>query len=76
MYDGKDYPFTGSPDADSIALRRVDANTTEATLKKMGKVSLTTKAVVSADGKTRTLTTTGTDRRGQKVNNVAVFEKQ
>jgi hypothetical protein len=32
--------------------------------------------VVAADGKTRTVTTTGTDAQGQKVNNVGVFEKQ
>ncbi len=54
----------------------VDANTTEATLKMKGRVTLTTKAVVSADGKTRTLTTTGTNAKGQKVNNVVVFERQ
>ena len=76
MYDGKDYPYTGSPDADTIALKRVDRNTTEATLKKNGKVTLTTRAVVAPDGKTRTLTTTGTNAQGQKVNNVVVFEKQ
>ena len=76
LYDGKDYPYTGSPDADTIALKMVDANTTEATLKMKGRVTLTTKAVVSADGKTRTLTTTGTNAKGQKVNNVVVFERQ
>jgi hypothetical protein len=76
MYDGKDYPYAGSPDADTIALKRVDRNTTEATLKKNGKVTLTTKAVVAPDGKTRTLTSTGTNAQGQKVNNVVVFEKQ
>jgi hypothetical protein len=31
--------------------------------------------VVSADGKTLTVTTTGTNAQGQKVNNVQVFEK-
>jgi hypothetical protein len=76
LYDGKDYPYTGSPDADTIALKLIDANATEATLKMKGRVTLTTKAVISADGKTRTLTTTGTNAKGQKVNNVAVFERQ
>jgi hypothetical protein len=44
--------------------------------KKGGKVTTTQRNVVSADGKTRTVTTTGMDGQGQKVNNVAVFEKQ
>jgi hypothetical protein len=75
-YDGTDYKYTGSPDADTISIRMVDDNTTEATLKLVGKVMQTTKAVVSADGKTRTLTTTGITAEGQKVNNVVVFDRQ
>jgi hypothetical protein len=31
--------------------------------------------VVAADGKTLTVTTTGTNGQGQKVNNVQVFER-
>jgi hypothetical protein len=38
-------------------------------------VVATQRNVVSADGKTRTVTTTGTDAQGQKINNVAVYEK-
>ena len=74
-YDGKDYKYTGSPDFDTIALERVDKNTTDAMLKKGGRVVQTTTAVVSADGKTRTLTTTGTNAGGQKVN-VLVLDRQ
>lgn len=74
-YDGKDVPYTGSPDADMIALTRVDARTINAVLKKNGKVVQTTKAVTSADGKMRTLTTTGTNAQGQKINNVTVFDR-
>src|SRR5678815_5630695 len=37
-YDGKDNPVTGSPDFNSIALKRIDANTIEATIKKDGMV--------------------------------------
>ncbi len=76
MYDGKDYAYMGSPDADTIALKKVDANTIDATLKKGGKVTLVVKAVTAADRKTRTLTTSGTNAKGQKVNNVTVWEKQ
>jgi hypothetical protein len=75
--DGKDVPVTGNnPNADTIAVRRIDANTLETVNKKGGKTTTTQKNVVSADGKTRTVTTTGTDGTGQKINNVAVFEKQ
>src|SRR5258708_11917423 len=37
-YDGKDYPVTGSETFDMIALKRINDRTTEATLKKSGKV--------------------------------------
>ena len=74
-YDGKDYPVTGSPDFDAISLKRVDAVSTEATLKKGGKVVQTSTRVVSKDGKTLTLTVKGTNAKGQAVNNVTVFDK-
>jgi len=75
--DGKDSPITGNnPNADTIAVKRIDANTLEIVTKKGGKVTTTQKNVVAPDGKTRTVTTTGTDAQGQKVNNVAVYEKQ
>ena len=75
--DGTDTPVTGNnPNADTISVKRIDARTLEIVNKKGGKVTTTQRQVVSADGKTRTVTTTGTDASGQKVNNVAVFEKQ
>jgi hypothetical protein len=36
----------------------------------------TTKAVVSSNGKVRTITYTGMNAKGQKVNNVVIFDKQ
>ena len=75
--DGKDTPITGNnPNADMIAVKRIDANTLETVSKKGGKTTTMQRNVVAADGKTRTVTTTGTDAQGQKVNNVTVFEKQ
>lgn len=74
--DGKDVPISGNnPNADMLAVKRVDANTLEVVYKKGGKITTRQKNVVAADGKTRTVTTTGTDAEGQKVNNVAVYEK-
>jgi hypothetical protein len=75
-YDGKDTPVTGVTNTDTIAVKRVDANTSESTLKKAGKVVMTVTSVVSKDGKTRTSTFKGTDAAGKPVNNVAVYDKQ
>ena len=75
-FDGKDYPLTGSPIADSVALKRIDAHSTERADKKGGKVVQTFRRVVSKDGKTMTVTVTGTNVKGQAVNNVIVFEKR
>jgi hypothetical protein len=75
--DGKDAPITGNnPNADMVAVKRIDAHTLEIVNKKGGKVTTTQKNVVAPDGKTRTVTTTGTDAQGQKINNVAVYDKQ
>ena len=75
-YDGKDHPITGSNVADTVSLKRVDARTSERTDKKAGKVVQTFTRVVSADGKTMTVTIKGTNAEGQPMNNVVVFEKQ
>jgi len=75
-FDGKDYPLTGSQNADKVSLKRIDARTTERTDKKGDTVVLTFTQVVSQDGKTMTVTTKGTNAQGQAVDNVAVFEKQ
>jgi hypothetical protein len=75
--DGKETPVAGNnPNVDMVTVTRIDANTLEMVNKKSGKVTTTQRNVVAADGKTRTVTTTGADAQGQKVNNVAVFEKQ
>jgi hypothetical protein len=74
--DGKDSPVTGNnPNADTMATKRIDAHTLESVSKKGGKVMMTSRIVVSKDGKTRTNTQTGTNAKGQTVNNVLVFEK-
>ena len=75
-YDGKDYPVTGDPNSDARSLKKVDDNTLELTVKKGGKVTITGRIVVSADGKTRTVTTSATDSKGKKVKNTAVYDKQ
>jgi hypothetical protein len=74
--DGTDAKITGNnPNADTAAAKRISATTLEIVNKKGGKVTTTQRNEVSADGKTRTVTTTGTDAQGQTINNVAVYEK-
>lgn len=78
-YDGKDVrAMVGSlpGGADTIALKRVDANTVEGTAKLKGKVMTTTRYVISADGKTRTVTATGTTANGKPAKNVIVYDRQ
>jgi hypothetical protein len=75
-FDGKDYPVTGNADYDTTMLKRVDAHTIEFTRKKAGNVVQTGTIVVSADGKTRTVTTDGTNSSGETVHNVSVYERK
>ena len=75
-YDGRDYPIRGSANADTVALRRVDARTVERTDKRAGKVVETSTTVFSEDGKTSTTTGKGRDARGEEFQYVAVNEKQ
>jgi hypothetical protein len=73
---GKDLPVTGNnPNADAYVFTRVNATTLEAQYKKGGKPTLKQTAVVSADGKTLTVTASGMDASGKPVNNVAVYDK-
>ena len=75
-FDGKDYPVTGDPNSDARAYTRVDDHTLEFTVKKGDKATTTGRVVVSADGKSRTVTTSGTDAKGKKVSSTAVYDKQ
>lgn len=74
--DGKDYPVTGDSASDMRSYKQVDEHTLDFTAKKGGKVTITGKVVVSADGKTRTVTATATDAEGKKVHITAVYDKQ
>jgi hypothetical protein len=76
MFDGKDYPLTGDSMADTRSYKKIDDRTTELTNKKGGKVTATGKIVISADGKSRTVTVSGTDPMGMKVTSSAVYDKQ
>jgi hypothetical protein len=75
-FDGKDYPLVGDPNAGTRSYKKVDDRTTELTNKKDGKVTATGRIVISPDGKSRTVTVSGTDGKGKKVKYTAVYDKQ
>jgi hypothetical protein len=75
-YDGKDYPVTGDGSADTRSYMKVDDRTLSFANKKGDKVTITGRGVISADGKTRTVTITGTDSKGKKFTSTAVYDKQ
>jgi len=75
-FDGKFYPVTGDPTSDMRSYRKINTRTLALTGKKDGKVTVTGRIVVSANGKSRTVTTTGTDAKGKRFSNRAVYDKQ
>lgn len=75
-FDEKDSPINGDPNADATSLKRIDAYTMVRTNKKAGKVTTSLRREVSKDGKTLTVTQTGTDVQGRTVHNITVFDKQ
>jgi phage gp45-like len=75
-YDGKDYPVTGDPASDARSYKKVDDHRLDFAVKNGGKTTVTGRVAVSADGKSRTVTTTGTDSSGKKFTNTAFYDKQ
>jgi hypothetical protein len=75
-FDGKDYPVTGDPDADMRSYKVVDDQTLAMTVKKGDKITVEGSIVISADGKTRTITLNGTDSEGNQFSSTAVYDKQ
>src|SRR5437879_4702793 len=75
-FDGKDYAVTGDPNSDMRSYTKIDDHTLGFNVKKGGKVTTSGRVVVSADGKSRTVTTSGTDPQGKKFKSTAVHEAQ
>ena len=75
-YDGKDYPVAGSIDMESLAYTKKDERHYVSTTKRGSTLSATADIVYSADGKRRTVTSSGTNPKGQKISGTAVYEKQ
>jgi hypothetical protein len=75
-FDGKDYALTGDPANDMRSYKVVDDHTLMTVSKKGGKEVFSARIVVSADGKTRTVTASGTDASGAKNTSTTVYDKQ
>jgi hypothetical protein len=84
-FDGKDYPVTGDATSDTRSYKKIDNASNcdklnfcsvELTAKKDGKVTMSGYIVVSPDGRSRTVTVSGTDPSGNKIETTAVYVKQ
>ena len=73
-YDGKDSPISGSL-LDTVALKRVNANTVERTGKIRGQAVETATMAVSANGKVLTIATKGSVD-GNDYSSTQVFDRQ
>lgn len=74
--DGKPGTATGAPNFDTITIQRVNDHTLNVTGKKDGKVMFTDRRVVSHDGKTLTLSRSGTNAQGKPFKATLVFDRQ
>ena len=74
--DGNFHPVAGNPDFDAQADKAANDSTGWIIRTKAGKIVQTLIGVVSADGKTLTITTGGVTVDGRQINNVFVDEKQ
>jgi hypothetical protein len=77
-YDGSPATVSGQGSPyDTVSLKQIDANTFTYDAKKSdGKYHAHGRLVVSADGKTMTLTVKGTDPNGKPLNMTLVYDKQ
>lgn len=75
-FDGKGYKVTGDATLDSRSYTQVNDHTLEMTIKSHDKVVMTGKIVVSKDGKSRVVTTDGTNAEGKKVHVKGVYDKE
>jgi hypothetical protein len=73
--DGKDYPISGDAQSDTRSFKLNGEKTLEMVSKKEGKTVGEGTIVVSPDGKTRTVTSTMTNAKGEKVTSTLAYDK-
>jgi hypothetical protein len=76
LFDGKDYPVPGDSTSDMRSYKKIGDRVMKITVKKDGKVTLTGRVVVSADGNSRIVTTGEAGAEGKSPKNRAVYDKQ
>jgi len=78
LYDGKDYPITGSGatgGADAISVKQLGPRSFTATLKKVGVPVVNSNIEISEDGKVTTQHLSSADGKNS-IHNTVVFDKQ
>jgi hypothetical protein len=75
-FDGMAYPVTGEANGTTRTYKKINDRALTFMEKANGKTTLTGRIVLSADGKTRTVTTTTTNSTGNKVSSTAVYDKE
>ena len=75
-FDGKDYPVTGDPTSDMRSYTKVGDRVLRFTVKKDGKITVTGRILVLADGKSRVVTASEAGPEGKSSRNRAVYDKQ
>ena len=75
-FDGKEYPVTGDPLSDARSYTKIDDHILGFNIMKGRKVITSGRIVVSGDGKSRTVTMSGTDAQGHRVSSNEVYDKQ
>jgi hypothetical protein len=75
-FDGKAYQVVGNPNKIMRIYKRVGARRVESQDTANGKPSYKRSEVVSADGKTLTVTVSGPNAEGVVANNVVIYDKQ
>ncbi len=75
-FDGKEAPVTGGAAGDVRAYKKVGARALSFTDKVGGKLALSGKITLSADGKTRTVAVSVKDMDGKAMTNTYVYDKE
>jgi hypothetical protein len=75
-FDGKDYPLTGSPVADTLSATRINDYKTEYVWRKQGNVAMATKIIVSLDGKSLRVIRTGIGSLGRMGDELLMYDRQ
>ena len=74
-FDGKAYPLKGNLAYNLVAYKTVNDHTNHITAMKDQKIVWTGQITVAADGKSRTVTMTGTGADGKKFKGMAFYDK-